>query len=102
VIYNDSGARVQKASNAGKVTKADGFVLAAVSMGATATVYGPGQVNDQLSGLTIGETYYLGTGGAVTATIPAAADDVVVQTIGVAHSTTAIRFVGQPIIVRAL
>ena len=56
-----------------------------------AKVYGPGELNDQLSGLTGGTRYFLGTAGGETATVPTAAASIV-QGLGVAKSATAIRF----------
>lgn len=90
-IWNDSGTlKVRKADASGGVAKqADGFVLAAVTAPANATVYHEG-TNDQLSGLTIGSRYYLsGTAGGVTATAPSTAAHIV-QYVGKAKSTTAI------------
>ncbi|MGX5777505.1 hypothetical protein [Methylorubrum zatmanii] len=54
------------AANGGK--RSDGFVIGAVSSGASATVYRSGGPNTGLSGLTVSADYYLGTGGQVTAT----------------------------------
>ena len=42
-----------------------GYVIAAVASGASATVYRLGTTNANMSGLTIGSDYYLGTVGAV-------------------------------------
>lgn len=72
-LFPDSGtvkARKADASapNAGKM--AHGFVLAAVTAPANATVYRPSQSNTQLSGMTPGAKQYLSTVGARTETAP--------------------------------
>ena len=62
-----------EASTATGGKKLDGFVIAAVASGASATVYRNG-LNTGLSGLTPGADYYLGTtAGTFTATPPSAA-----------------------------
>lgn len=87
-IYS-GGVRKADASTAAK--EADGFVLAAVSNGAPASVYKEG-TNTQLTGLTLGADLYLSTTpGAVTATPPSAAGNIV-QRIGKAVSTTSSDF----------
>ena len=90
-IFDDSGTvKVRKADNSNQ-RRAHGFVKAAVTAPANASVYGPGELNDQLTGLTLGVEYYLGTGGGETATIPSATGEIA-QGLGVTKSTTAIRF----------
>jgi len=91
-IWDDAGtAKVRKAdaSNTGK--RAHGFVLAAVTSPANATVYLSG-TNDDLSGLTAGTSLFLsgGTAGAVTATAPTTASHLW-QPVGIALSTTEAR-----------
>lgn len=71
---------------------ADGFVIEAFASAATATVYPLDGTNAELSALTPGARYWLGTAGAVTAT-PLDATDVtnvnkVSQYLGVAKSAT--------------
>jgi hypothetical protein len=98
-IWDDTTAKVRLAdSSNGRV--AHGFVLAAVTSGNNATVYGLGQVNDQLSGMTPGVNQFLGTSGDITTTIPTTAGHYV-QYLGTAHSATAMRFVQSTPIVRA-
>ena len=90
-VFDDSGtAKVRKADNSNG-RRAHGFVRATFTAPATATVYGPGELNDQLAGLTLGAEYFLGIAAAETATAPTAAGSIV-QGIGVAESATAIRF----------
>ena len=97
-LWNSSGAKVRKAdaTTAGKV--AHGFVLAAVTAPANATVYLPSQTNTGLTGLTVGADCYLSTTpGLATATPPSGAGNVV-QYLGTAHSTSAMVFVESPTI----
>lgn len=97
-VWNSAGnfrARKADASAAGK--RAHGFVLAAVSNAAVATVYFEG-TNTQLSSLTAGD-YYLSatTPGAATATAPSGSGQVS-QNLGCATSATALNFEpGMPI-----
>ncbi|MGY2052973.1 hypothetical protein [Methylobacterium sp. JK268] len=70
-LYNNSGtltARNADASAANGGKQSDGFVLSAVTSGGTAAVYRNGGLNTGVTGLTPGSDYWLGTGGAVTAT----------------------------------
>lgn len=90
-IFNDAGAsKVRKADNS-NARRAHGFVRSAVAAAAAATVYGPGELNDQLTGLTLGAEYFLGTAGAEATAIPTTSGSIV-QGLGVAESATAIRF----------
>ena len=90
-IYNDAGTvKVRKADNSNS-RRAHGFVRANVTAGSNATVYGPGELNDQHANLTLGAEYFLGTAGAETTTVPTASG-AIVQSLGVAESATAIRF----------
>jgi hypothetical protein len=90
--FNDAGTiKVRKAdASGGNAKKADGFVLASVTSGGNATVY-YSNINNQLSGLTLGATYYLSgtTPGAVTTTAPTTSA-YIDQEIGKAVSATAI------------
>lgn len=88
-IWNSTGAKVRKAdaSTAGK--EVHGFVLAAVSSSAAATVYFEG-TNTQVTGLTPGVVYLsAATPGAATGTAPSGSGQVV-QKIGFATSATAV------------
>jgi hypothetical protein len=99
-VWNDSGtpkARKADASALGK--RAVGFVSAAVSSGATATVNFEGTIAG-LSGLVPGDTYFLSatTPGAITNTPPSASGSIV-QSVGVAISDTELSFEpGEPIL----
>ncbi len=94
-IWNDAGTlKVRKAdasaANAGE--KAHGFVNAAVTAPANATVYFDGEVSG-LSGLTLGAEYFLSdsTPGGITAT-PVTTAGNLLQSVGVAKSATTLSF----------
>lgn len=100
-IWNDAGtpkARKADATSSGK--EADGFVLSAVSSGASASVYHEG-ANTSVSGLTIGGRYYLSTTpGAGTTTPPDGAGNVL-QYLGRAVSATKLVFEADEGIIQA-
>ena len=89
--WNDSGTvKVRKADTNGK--PADGYVKAAVTSGANATVYSDG-LNDAVTGLTIGTVYLSATPGGYSSTPPADGSGLVLQELGFANSATAVKFV---------
>jgi hypothetical protein len=91
-VWSSSGAfRVRKADATSSGKEAHGFVRAAVSSGANATVYPPSSTNDQVSGLSPGTQYLSTTPGAATATPPSGSGNVV-QRVGFAGSATALNF----------
>lgn len=99
-VWNSTGAKVRKAdaSTAGK--EAHGFVLAAVSSGASATVYFEGTITG-LTGLTPGAQFLsAATAGTATATAPTGSGQVV-QRVGFATSPTTLNFQSQPPLVLA-
>ena len=85
VNIHAGGVRKADATTAGK--EADGFVLAAVGSGATASVYKEG-TNTQLTGLTLGATLYLSTTPGLASATPPSANGNVLQRVGKAVSTT--------------
>lgn len=91
-IWNDEGTPKARLADAGSSKQADGFVLAAVDLDDTATVYSQG-VNNQLSGMTGGIEQYLSASvpGSVTGTAPTGAGHLV-QRVGKAFSATALNF----------
>ena len=99
-VYDLSGTpyvRKADATTAGK--KAVGFVLDSCTSGSDAAVYFEGQ-NNQLSGLTAGQTLFLSatTPGGVTATAPSGSGNIV-QVVGRAISATSMAFEpAQPIV----
>lgn len=93
-VYDASGTPTARNANATDATKpAQGFVLAATTSPANATVYFPGQLVSGVSGLTTGAAVYLSaaTSGAVTPTAPASAGNLI-QQVGWALSPTAFLF----------
>lgn len=92
-IWNNGGARVRKADATTAGKEAHGFVLAAVSSSAAATVYFEG-TNTAVTGQTPGGVFLSTTAGAATSTAPSSAGNVV-QRIGFATSATAINFQSQ-------
>lgn len=104
-IYNNAGTpncRKADASAASAGKMAHGFVLAAVSSSASATVYLEG-TNTQRTGLTPGTTYVLSNaspGGVLAlASAPTTAGHIL-QVLGVATSATAISFEADTPLVR--
>lgn len=94
-IWSSSGAiRVRPADATDDSKPADGFVLAPVTSGDPATVYGLGAQNTQLSGLTPGTEYFLDTSGAGGVTSPAPSSGLQ-QSLGKADSATALIFTPQ-------
>ncbi len=92
-LHTVTGAlRMRKADATDETKQADGFVKAAVTSGNSDVIYGPGQVNDSLSGLTPGAAYYLSTTpGLATTTAPSTTGNLV-QHLGKALSATNILF----------
>lgn len=101
-IY-DSGSstfRCRKADASSSSKEAHGFVLAAVSNGANATIYFEGS-NSQVSGLAPGNRFLSGsTPGGTTSTAPSTTGHLV-QLVGVATSATVLNFEAQQSIVLA-
>lgn len=102
-FYNSTGLKCRNANAAaGTALEAHGFVLAAVSESASATVYLRGQ-NTQLTGLTPGGDCWLGsTSGTVSQTPPGAGGaGTLSQLVGVATGATSMDFNRQRAIVMA-
>lgn len=90
-VWSDAGAfKVRKADGTVAGKEVDGFVLAAVSSGANATVYFEG-TNNQVTGQTPGAVFLQTTAGAGGAAVPSASGNVV-QRLGVAVSATEVNF----------
>lgn len=90
-LYSNGGVLTARNANATDATKpANGFVLAAVTSPANATVWFNGAMNNAVSGLTIGAPVFLSasTPGGVTATAPNAAGNLVQRVGLVAESAT--------------
>ncbi len=65
--HNDGGVFAVRLADNSNGRHADGFVLEAFAEAANATVYPLDGTNAELTGLTIGARYWLGTAGGVTA-----------------------------------
>jgi hypothetical protein len=90
--FDDSGTFSVRLADNSNGRQADGFVIAGFTAAQTATVYPLDSTNAQLTGLTVGARYWLGTAGAVTVT-PLDETDVgnankISQYLGVAKSAT--------------
>ena len=91
-IWDDSGtAKMRKADASNGISHVcHGFVLETITSGATGKFYGEG-INTQITTLSIGNTYFLsGTPGAETTTPPTTTGHIL-QKLGVAVGTTAIK-----------
>ena len=90
-LFNSSGTLNARNANATDATKpAHGFTLTAVTSPANATVWFHGSLNNAVSGLTLGSPVFLSaaTSGAVTATAPSAAGNLVQRVGNVAESAS--------------
>lgn len=90
-VYDNAGTPNVRKADASNGRDANGFVLAAVSNAATATIYRLG-TNNQLTGLTAGVTYYLSgtTAGEVAAIAPVSG---IIQELGTASGANSLSFV---------
>lgn len=84
----DTAGEVQHADSSTTEKMADGFVLSSYSNGATNVRVYYGGENNQVSGLTPGDIYYLDTSGQVTDTPPIGSSPVFVQQLGRALTAT--------------
>jgi hypothetical protein len=99
-IWNSTGAKVRKADASVAGKEAHGFVLAAVTSGANATVYFEG-TDTQVTGLTPGNLFLSATTpGQATSSAPTGSGQVV-QRVGFATGTTALNFQSQTPVVLA-
>ncbi len=90
-FYLNAGALNMRLADNSNGRPAHGYVLAAVASAATGAAYDLDGVDTQLTGLTIGATYYLGTaGGVITPALDSttATAGSIDQKIGVALSAT--------------
>lgn len=93
-VWDSAGVpKVRKADATTPGKEAHGFVLAAVTSGASATVYFEG-TNTQVTGQTAGPVYLQTTPGTGGATVPSGSGQIV-QEIGFAVSATAVNFQSQ-------
>lgn len=89
--WDDEGTLKIRLADAGNNRPANGFVRAAVTAPAVATVYPLGTINGERSGLTLDATYFLSkTPGGVTTDVSGFENGDIVQEIGAAFSATEI------------
>jgi hypothetical protein len=86
----DASGEVQHADSSTNSKMANGFVLSSYSDGATNVRVYYGGENTGLSGLTIGDTYYLSTSGQVVNSPPEGDSPIIVQQLGIAKSATSL------------
>lgn len=100
-IWNSSGTvKVRNADNTSSSKRAHGYAPGAISSGSSGSVVvGEGLITG-LTSLTAGSQYFLDTAGGVTTTAPSSTGDIV-QSVGVAFSTTELQFIPGDIVVRA-
>ncbi|MGA2433932.1 MAG: hypothetical protein ABSG25_01465 [Bryobacteraceae bacterium] len=100
-LWTNSGViNARNADNTTSGKEANGFVLSGYTSSQTATVYRIGQSNTQLTGLTPGAKYYLGTIGGTISSVSGLTTGNIMQFVGKAISATEIEFIpGQPIII---
>lgn len=93
LVNIDSTGKVRNANATDATKPAMGFVTAATTQPANATVYFPGQIVAGVSGLTVGAPVFLSasTAGGVTSTAPSATGNLV-QQVGIAISATEFNF----------
>lgn len=91
-FFSDGGVFSARLADNSNGRQAHGFVTEEFPPSAVATVYPLDGINAELSGLTVGAPYWLGTAGAVTATpldeTDAANINKISQKLGVAKSAT--------------
>lgn len=91
-VYNNAGtANVRKADGTTSGKEAHGFVLAAVSSSASATVYFEG-TNNQVTGLTPGPQFLSGTTAGLCSATAATGTGKTSQVVGFATSATSMNF----------
>lgn len=89
-IFDDEGTvKIRLADNSSASKPAHGYVPVTISADAEGEVILGEGINAELSGLTEGARYFLGTAGGVTTTAPSSTGTIV-QTLGVAMSETEI------------
>lgn len=90
-VWWDGANREARLADANNGRPANGFVADNYTLGAAATIYPLGTLNNQQSGLTAGNIYFLGNvAGGVTDDISAFVDTDIVQRLGLAISATEI------------
>jgi hypothetical protein len=89
-FYSNGGTLNVRRANAALAQRAHGFVLAAVSTGANASVYTVG-VNTAVSGQTVGDVFLQTSPGQAGSVVPSGSGQIV-QNLGMALSANSINF----------
>ena len=97
MIYIDAAGLIQLADNS-TPKKATGFAPLAISSTVVGQVVMGNGPNAGLSGLSVGDDYFLSTAGTVTSTLPSTTG-YIVQKVGVAVSATELQVLLQPPVV---
>jgi hypothetical protein len=97
MIYIDAAGLIQLADNS-TPKKATGFAPLAISSTVVGQVVMGNGPNTGLSGLSVGDDYFLSTAGTVTSTLPSTTG-YIVQKVGVAVSATELQVILQPPVV---
>lgn len=92
-IYSSTGVKCRKADASAAGKPAHGFVLSAFTIGQTAKIYRPSNLNNQLSGMTPGAVQYssVTVPGSVQETVPSGSGQAI-ERLGVAKSATELIF----------
>ena len=85
-VFDNAGTLTAQLADESTALPANAFVLTAIPDTTTGLAYFSG-INNGLSGLTAGLTYYLSTAGGVTTTVPST-EDGIIQCLGTAVSAT--------------
>jgi hypothetical protein len=92
-LHTVTGAiRMRKADATDETKPAHGYVTSAVTSGNVGAMFGPGTINDAVTGLTPGATYFLSTTAGLTTATPPSTGGNIVQKIGEATSATTLLF----------
>lgn len=91
-LWDSGGARMRNANATDGTKPAHGFSMTAVSSGDTGIFYGPGQINNRLTGLTPGSYYWLDVNnGDIVDAAPSGTGNLVLL-VGFALSATQLAF----------
>lgn len=99
-LWNNAGVINVRNADSATNKKAHGFVNGAIASSASGQVEVGNGDNTGVTGLTIGDEYFLSSAGTVTATVPTASGSTL-QKVGVAQATNQLQVILGPAIKRA-
>ena len=101
-IYDSGGGviKVRNADNTTSAKRAHGFSIGSIASSASGPISFGNGANTGVTGLTVGAEYFLGTTGGVTTTAPTSTGNIV-QSVGVARTTTELEVLLKTVIIRA-